>query len=236
MRSRTKGWSIMRTIHLGILVGALLSLPAAHAAAQGSPILNTIEVQKLVASDAPADHARLAGHFTALAEQSEAEAKRHQAMSKGFGVNPVRQLGANMSPHCNRLAELNREAAKTLGELAAHHTKLAAGAPSVAPPNASLYQSGKGARVPTERELRDLAATASTAADHRALMEYFSETARRHTATGQEHTQMAQAYRGSTRFGWAASHCDRMVALSRDAAKEATAAAVMHKDLAALAR
>lgn len=226
----------MRTIYLGILVGAFLSLLATRAAAQGSPILNIIEVQKLVASDVPADHARLAAHFTALADQSEGEAKRHQAMSNGFGINPVRQLGANMRPHCNRLAELNREAAKTLGEMAAHHTKLAAGLPSIAPPKGSLYQSGKGARVPTEGELRDLAAKARTAADHRALMEYFSETARQHTATGQEHVQMAQAYRGSTRFGWAASHCDRMVTLSRDAAKEATAAAVMHKDLAALPR
>ena len=226
----------MRTIHLGTLVVALLSLPAGHAAAQGSSILNIIEVQKLVASDVPADNARLAAHFTALADQSAEEAKRHQAMSNGFGINPVRQLGANMSPHCTRLAELNREAAKTLIELATHHTKLAAGVPSVAPPNASPYQSGKGARMPTESDLRDLAAKASTAADHRALMEYFNETARRHTAAERDHAQMAQAYRGSTRFAWVGSHCDRMVALSRDAAKEAAAAAATHKDLAALAR
>lgn len=226
----------MRTIHLGTIVVGLLALPAVHAAAQGPPVLNILEVQKLVASDAPADNARLAAHFTALADQSSAEAKRHQAMSKGFGINPVRQLGANMSPHCDRLAELNREAATTLGELAAHHTKLAAGVPSVAPPKASLYQSGKGARVPTESDLRDLAGRASTAADHRALMEYFSETAKRHTAAEREHAQMAQAYRGSSRLAWAAPHCDHMVALSRDAAKEATTAATMHKDLAALPR
>lgn len=226
----------MRTIHLAAFAVGLLAISVANATAQTSPVLNIVEVQKLVASGTPDANASLAAHFTALADESAAEAKRHQAMSTGFGSNPARQLGTNMTAHCNHLAELNRQAAATLGELAAHHTKLAAGVPSVAPPNASLYQSGKDARVPTERELRDLAAKASTAADHRALMEYFSETSRRHTATGEQHAQMAQAYRGSTRFGWAASHCDRMVALSRDAAKEATAAAVMHKDLAALAR
>ena len=42
-------------------------------------------------------------------------------------------------------------------------------------------------------------------------------------------------YRG-TRIPSAAVHCDRMVSVSRDAAKEATAAAAMHKDLAAVAR
>lgn len=140
-----------------------------------------------------------------------------------------------MSVHCNQLAKLNREAAATLGDLALHHKKLASGAPSTLPPNGAAYQSGKGARLPSEAELRDLAARASSAADHRALMEYFSETARRHTTTGDEHVRMAQAYRG-TKIASAAAHCDHMVALSRDAAKEANAASVMHKDLAAVAR
>jgi len=45
----------------------------------------------------------------------------------------------------------------------------------------------------------------------------------------------AQAYRG-TRIAQAAVHCDRLVTLSRDSAKEATAAAAMHKDLAGGAR
>jgi hypothetical protein len=46
---------------------------------------------------------------------------------------------------------------------------------------------------------------------------------------------MAQAYRG-TRIAQAAVHCDRMVDLSREAAKEATTAAEMHKQLANVAR
>jgi hypothetical protein len=46
---------------------------------------------------------------------------------------------------------------------------------------------------------------------------------------------MAQAYRG-TRITQAAAHCDRLVTLSRDSAKEATAAAEMHKQLAGVAR
>ncbi len=46
---------------------------------------------------------------------------------------------------------------------------------------------------------------------------------------------MANAYRG-TRIAQAAVHCDRLVTLSRDEAKEATEAAAMHKQLANIAR
>lgn len=213
----------------------LLALSVANATAETSPILNIVEVQQLVASGTPDANARLAAHFTALADESAADAKRHQAMSTGFGTNPGRQLAATMTAHCNRLAGLDRQAAATLGELAAHHTKLAAGVPSIVPPKAAAYQSGKGARVPTDDDLRALAAKASTPADHRALMEYFNEVAKRHTRTANEHQQMSMSYRG-TRISSAAVHCDRMVTVSRDAAKEATAAATMHKDLAAIAR
>ena len=38
------------------------------------------------------------------------------------------------------------------------------------------------------------------------------------------------------RLGEAAVHCDRLVTLSRDSAKEATEAAAMHKQLAGVAR
>ena len=76
----------MRTIHLAAFVIGLLALSVAQAAAQTSPILNIVEVQKLVASGTPDANARLAAHFTALADESAAEAKRHQAMSTGLAA------------------------------------------------------------------------------------------------------------------------------------------------------
>ncbi len=225
----------MRTIHLTAFVVGLLALSVAQAATHPELVLNVMELQKLIASGTAGDNARLAVHFTALADQSASEARRHQTMSSGFGVNPNRQLGTQMAPHCNRLAKLSEEAAATLRELAAHHQKLAAGTSSTAPSAAAAYQSGKGARVPTDIELKDLAAKASTAADHHALMEYFSETAKRHTAAANDHVRMAQSYRGG-RIASAAVHCDHMVRVSREAAKEASAAATMHKDLAGIGR
>ena len=80
-----------------------------------------------------------------------------------------------------------------------------------------------------------MAAKASTPADHRALEEYFLTLAKRYTADANEHVAMANTYRG-TRIAQAAVHCDRLVKLSKDEAKEATEAAAMHKQLAAVAR
>ena len=221
-----------------------LSLPAlaflvfaGNAAAQDrSPsILNTLEVQQLVKRAEPGDNARLAGHFTALAEGYVAEAKRHTSMSQGFVGNPSRNLGTGMSAHCKRLADLNTQSATALRELATYHQKLAAGAPATAATTGGPFEADKGAPVPTDQELKTLAAKAGTAADHHDLEEYFLTSAKRYTAEGKEHVAMAAAYRG-TKIGHAAVHCDRLVTLSREEAKESTAAAAMHKQLAGVAR
>jgi hypothetical protein len=225
----------MRTIHLATFVMGAIALTAGNAAAQTSPILNIVEVQKLVSSETPADHDRLEVHFTALAEQSAQEAKRHQTMARSFGGNPSRQIGTNMTVHCNRLAELNTQAASTLRELAAHHNKLAVGTQSTVPPKGVPYQSGKGARVPTDKDLSDLAAKATTRADHRALMEYFQTTAKRHAAAANEYTRLEQTYRG-TRIAVAGLNATHLARLAREAEKEANAAANMHEDLAGVAR
>jgi hypothetical protein len=229
----------MTTIYARALTtGALAFLTfttGAAAQAPPSPILNTLEVQKLVTGAQPVDDAKLSSHFTALAERYETEAKQHTAMAQASAGNPNRQLATGMSAHCKRLADLNTQSATTLRELAGHHQKLAAGASSTAPHDSARFQGGAGARTPSKQDLTALAATAHTTADHRALEEYFLTAAKRYTAVADEHASMAQAYRG-TKIAAAAAHCDRIVMLSRDAAKEAGAAATMHKDLAGIAR
>ena len=76
-----------------------------------------------------------------------------------------------------------------------------------------------------------MAAKAGTPDDHRAIERYFLTLAKRDTAEADEHVALAKAYRG-TRIAQAAVHHDRLAGLSRDSAKEATAAAEMHKQLA----
>ena len=229
----------MRTRHyvsIAIASTAVLAVTAT-AAAQEKPtgLLNTLEVRQLVARAEPADNARLGVYFVALAERYAAEAKRHRSMSQSFVGNPSRNLGTGMSAHCKRLADLNTESATTARELAAYHEKLASGASATLPRDAPRFHGGAGAPEPTENELNALAAKARTPAEHHALEEYFLTLANRYTTDGNEHVTLAQTYRG-TRIAWAAAHHDRLARLARDAAKEASEAADLHKQLANVGR
>jgi hypothetical protein len=229
----------MRTIQIRSLSLAAFAFVAfaGNAAAQDKSqgLLNTLEVQQLVKRAEPGDNARLAAHFTALAERYAAEAKRHTSMAQSFVGNPSRNLGTGMSAHCKRLADLNTQSATELRELATYHQKLATGATAAPPAGGARFEGGAGAPVPTDKELNAMAAKASTPADHRALEEYFLTLAKRYTADANEHGATANTYRG-TRIAQAAVHCDQLVKLSREEAKEATEAAAMHKQLAGVAR
>jgi hypothetical protein len=226
----------MRTILRTVLTGcALLGISAvAEAQAPASPVLNSVELRKLVASPEP-DHARLRAHFVALADRYAAEVNRHTTMSRAYTGSRSPGLATGMQAHCARLAELATQSAATVRELAAYHDKLAAGVPATAPRGAAPFEAGAGARKPTSEELNALAKNAKTPADHRALEEYFLTLAKRETAEAEEYAADAHVYRG-TRMAAAAVHYDRLAALARDSAKEANAAATMHQGLAGIAR
>ena len=219
------------------LAAVALAVVAGSARAQEKPsgLLSTLEVRELVARAGPADHTRLAVHFTALADRYAAESNKHLSMAKSFVGNPNRTVGSGMSVHCRRLAELNTQEATTVRELATFHEKLAVGTPASPPRDSARFEGGAGAPAPTEKELNALAAKAGTPADHRALEEYFRTLAKRYTADANEHVALAMTYRG-TRIAQAAVIHDRLTGLARDAAKEATAAAEMHKQLATIGR
>jgi len=227
----------MRLVSLAAPLALLAGVATAAAQARAPEVLNVIELRQLVSSAEPADHARLAAHFAALAERYTGDAARHTAMSKAFGGNPTRFGGVSAGMHCARLARLSTDSAATLRELATHHARLAMGAPSTVPADAARFEHGEGAPVPTAEELAALAARAQTPADHRALAEYFLTIAGNQTAEAEAHGRMAQAYRGNSnrRGGDPAAHCDRLVKLSREAAAEARAAATQHTQLANVA-
>ena len=229
----------MRSVHFPsfVLATAALLTAAGTLAAQERPngLLNNLEVRQLVARAEPADNARLAVHFSALADRYTAEAKRHQTMSQSFIGNPSRNLGTGMSVHCKRLADLNTQEATTVRELVAYHEKLAAGAPATPPRDGARFQGGAGAPEPNEKELNALAAKAGTPAEHKALEEYFLTLARRYTTAADEHVTLSATYRG-TKIAQASAIHDHLARLARDSAKEATAAAEMHKQLANVAR
>jgi hypothetical protein len=233
----------MRTISIrltSLAVFAVVAFGSIAAAQDKSPaVLNALEVQQLAARAEPSDHARLGAHFTALADRAAADAKWHAALAQSLGGNPTRNPGFGSSLHCARLAELNTQSAATLRELAAHHQKLAAGAVSTPPSGGAAFEGGAGAPGASQRDVNALAAAASTASDHQILETYFTSLASRYTAESKEHAALAAAWRRQARVPTAAmtaAHCERLAAQSRDAAKEATAAAAAHKKLAGTSR
>src|SRR4029453_6255829 len=139
----------MRTVHfrsLPLAAVAVLTLAASVAAQDKSTaLLNTLEVQQLVKRAEPGDNARLAAHFTALADRYTAEAKRHASVAQSFVGNPSRNLGTGMSAHYKRLADLNTQSATEVRELATYHQKLATGAAAAPPAGGARFEGGAGA-------------------------------------------------------------------------------------------
>jgi hypothetical protein len=220
-----------------LLIGgaAVLVMASPLAAQTSSAVLNSLEVKRLVTEGTPAANATLARHFSALADRYDAEAAAHRAMASWYSGNPNHSLGGGMGLHCRKLAELATDSAKTAREMVTYHTDLAAGASPETPKGAAAFDAGKGAPAPTPEELKRLAAAAHTPSDHRALEEYFLTLAKQKTAEASEHANMANTFRVSgQRRGseFAAMHCDSLAKHARDAAKEATASAELHRQLA----
>ena len=79
----------VRRFPLAVVLLSAVSLASFAAAQQPTtPILNTLELRQAVASSAPADQARLAAHFTALADRYAADAKVHAKMAQALAATP----------------------------------------------------------------------------------------------------------------------------------------------------
>lgn len=225
-----------RTAWLWVLAGAvaLLATPGLVAQGPATGTLTTTEIQQLIIRGEPADHAKLSAHFGALADQYAADAKRHATMQPAFAGNTkLAHMAASQAAHCQQLARRNEESAATLRALAEHHQKEAAGVPSTPPAGSEQFQGGAGARVPNDAELAKLAATAETAADHRALESYFTTMATRYDRDARDSAQYARSWRSLTKNPSApalAARWDGLAKQQRASAEEARAAAAMHKD------
>lgn len=216
--------------------------PASNLSAQSTPSasLSEADVRQLIVRGEPADHTRLSAHFATMAQRYATEAKRHESMGQAFAGNTkLAHIATSQREHCRQLSVRNLESAATLRELAAHHTKLAAGAASEPPKGSERFEAGGDARVPTDAELTRLAATAETAADHRALEGYFASLAARYERESKESAAYSLSWRGMSKNPSAptlAANWELLARQQRESATEARAAAGMHKDLATTAK
>jgi len=222
---------LFRTIPAGLL--GVFGFVAAVTAQQAAPApLTATQVRQLVAGQQPADHARLRAHFEALSARYAAEANTHTAFQRA--ATGIPRGGEAAAAHHKRLAEIANDSATVTRELATHHGQLGAGNTSSAPKGGERFERGAGApAIPSEQQMLVLAARAQRPSEHGQLSEYYSTLAARYTADARDHRTMAAAYRGHNRVNQGAvTHCDRLVQLSDDSAKEASALAAEHKQLA----
>ena len=219
---------------LAVALTALVTLAARSTiAAQERPpgLLNTLEVRALVARSDPVDNDRLFVHFRVLWDFYLTDAERHESMARSVAGNPNRMSGGGTREHCKQFATLDRQSAEIVRQLALYHKQLAKGTAATLPAGAARFEGGAGAPDPTAQELDSLAARARTRTDHLALAEYLRMVARRHTRDANEHMRQALTFRGG-RLGQADVHHENEASAARAAAREATRAAELHRQLA----
>lgn len=220
------------------VIGAAVLAVAIPAAAHTTPgLLNRLEVQRLVSERTPAADAALATHFAALANMYTREAAVNEARASFYWGNPNHPFVGNMNScnYCEELSQRARASARITRELASYYNSLAAGTPAQAPQGAAAFQAGAGAPAPTVGELRQLAAAASTPADHLVLQEYFVMLARQKTVEANRYASNASMSRvsGQPRGSEVtAMQYDRLAKLARNEARAATVSAELQRQLA----
>jgi len=122
-----------RGLTTALVIVSFLTVAAGSAVAvEPKGALKPKEVKALVANaKSPADHLKLARHFTAMAEKHEAEAKEHDELAAEYSRNP--RMGAagktpmtgNTAEHCKYYAEHCRNAAKQMRSMAMAHEEMA---------------------------------------------------------------------------------------------------------------
>ena len=112
----------MRTWIIALSMLAALSIAPAAVLADEPQSLEELVVGM---ADTPADHAAVARHFRAEAEDSRAAARRHESMARVYGGGKL-NTRIQMRGHCDKLAEQYTAIAAEYEELAKLHDQLAA--------------------------------------------------------------------------------------------------------------
>ena len=106
--------------------------PSTTPKAKSSDLLTSKQVKALIATaKTAADHVQLQKHFLAVAAKYEADATEHAAEAQAYRKNPSfmeskNPAGPGTAAHCDRFAQLDREAAQEARDLASAHEHMAA--------------------------------------------------------------------------------------------------------------
>jgi hypothetical protein len=223
-------------VFLRILTIAMLAAAIADtAAAQNARwLLNTFEVQQLVAADTPDAHAILAKHFIALTAAYKADAARYAALANTHIGNPNHSAGVDVAYRWRRQAEEATANANLARAVAAYHQILSIGGVASPPAGIAAFDGGKGAPAPTLAQLNELGRSARTSAEHRVLAEYYLTIARNETSKANAYAAMAELSRvgGSRNWVVTAACSERLARRAREIARQANAAVELQRQLA----
>ena len=203
-----------------------------------------------------ADHQAISDYYNAEAAKARAKADEHEQMAAWYQQAGE---GAKKSPyapgtieHCQRLMKNYRATADELTALANEHAAMAArisGIPFT--PRAkekiselTINKEKSPERAMKEkvsgRAMKEMIAGAKTAADHKAIADYYYTEAAKARAKAVEHDEMAGWYRkageGVKKTPYAPGtidHCERLVTNYKSTADDLTALAKEHEAMAA---
>jgi hypothetical protein len=128
----------MRPVALATSPTSAMSAPspapstAPELKSKSSDLLTSEQLKELIATaKTPADHVKLQKHFLALAAKYEVDANEHAAEAQAYRKNPSfmeskNPVGPGTAAHCERFADLDRQAAKEARDLASAHEHMAA--------------------------------------------------------------------------------------------------------------
>ena len=205
-------------------VAIVLAAAALTAAQRGtsSPILDEGGLRQAMSATGAPDHAKLAAHYTALADRYAADSARHAEMAKGYSTNTSRAGGPDMRGHCVALANLNAGMETSARKLAKFHRDNAGAASNPAPSGSGPM----GGQMASHGNIGE-AEKAPAPSDQAAVAAYFNRLADRYAGDARMHDAMAAMYRTGRTAGMA-DHCERLARDARAAAKHAREAAAQH--------
>lgn len=121
------------TKSMALCLSLLAMLVAGSTLPAQDGLLSKQELKTLIANaQTPADHERLAKHFTAKAAQLDADAKDHEELAAQYKANPTgheqkHPMSGPTAGHCQTVAQSLRKAAADTRKIAADHQLMAKG-------------------------------------------------------------------------------------------------------------
>ena len=239
----------------------------------GSPITSKAQekmsksMKEMIAgAKTPADHKAIADYYYAGATKAIANADKHEQMAQDYR-EWYQNAGKGWSKgsyapgtieHCEGLVKDYRAVAEELTASAKEHEAMAAGSPVTTDARDKISKPAKKeqkaitdkspvaikAQKKMSEAMKEMIEGAKTAADHKAIADYYYAEAAKARANAAKHEQMAQDYREwyqTAGKGWSKGsyalgtieHCEGLVKDYGAAAEDLTALAKEHEAMAA---